>query len=271
MIHVRPPRIACVAASIGLALFCTTVAAESVSVEGLIKARNGETMTVQTAGNPNLVVVLTDKTEVGQVQGVLKIRKKGMSMAALIPGLTVKIEGTYNETNQLVAQKVSFKGDDLERAQAIQAGVHESSTQVQQNKQAIDATNVRFDQLDNYSTLAEVTVYFANGKSKVESEYASQLLEFAEKAKAVDGYNIEVKGYTSTVGSAALNQQLSEDRASEVANILIQKGHIPLSRMLAVGAMGESNPVGNDKTAEGQASSRRVVVRVLQNKAIAGK
>ena len=35
-------------------------------------------------------------------------------------------------------------------------------------------------------------------------------------------------------------------------------------------AMGESHQVGSDKTAEGQAQSRRVVVRVLQNKGIAG-
>ena len=38
--------------------------------------------------------------------------------------------------------------------------------------------------------------------------------------------------------------------------------------------MGESEQVGGDesvKTKEGQAQNRRVVVRVLQNKAIAGK
>jgi outer membrane protein OmpA-like peptidoglycan-associated protein len=34
--------------------------------------------------------------------------------------------------------------------------------------------------------------------------------------------------------------------------------------------MGESQQVGSNKTAEGQAENRRVVVRVLQNKAIAG-
>jgi OmpA-OmpF porin, OOP family len=39
---------------------------------------------------------------------------------------------------------------------------------------------------------------------------------------------------------------------------------------LAPGAMGESRQVNNDKSAEGQAENRRVVVRVLQNKAIAG-
>jgi flagellar motor protein MotB len=63
---------------------------------------------------------------------------------------------------------------------------------------------------------------------------------------------------------------LSEDRANNVTNILLQQGHVPLTNMLAPGAMGESRQVGNDNTAEGEAQNRRVVVRVLQNKAIAG-
>ena len=92
----------------------------------------------------------------------------------------------------------------------------------------------------------------------------------AEKAKTITGYMIQVKGYASSVGSVALNQKLSEDRANNVATILLQQGHIPLTNMLAPGAMGESRQVGSDKTAEGQAENRRVVVRVLQNKGIAG-
>jgi outer membrane protein OmpA-like peptidoglycan-associated protein len=81
---------------------------------------------------------------------------------------------------------------------------------------------------------------------------------------------IQVKGYASSVGSVALNQQLSEDRADSVTEFLQQQGHVALTRMLAPGAMGESRQVGNDQTAEGQAQNRRVVVRVLQNKGIAG-
>ena len=97
-----------------------------------------------------------------------------------------------------------------------------------------------------------------------------QLLALTEKAKTVEGYVIEVKGYASSVGSVALNQQLSEDRADSVTNILVQQGHIPLTRMLAPGAMGEAHQVGDDKTEKGQAENRRVVVRLLQNKGIAG-
>ena len=221
-----------------------------------------------------------------------------MSMAALIPGLQVKVEGAYDNQKQLVAKSVFFKGNDLEDAEKIQAGMHESKVEAQKqkeelakqqaelqhqqaqlteqqqklaaNKAAIDAAVARFGQLDDYYILDEVTVYFDNGKTKVDPKYNPQLLALAEKAKNVEGYVIEVKGYASSVGSVSLNQKLSEDRANSVTNILIQQGHIPLTRMLAPGAMGESHQVGNDRTAEGQAENRRVVVRVLQNKAIAG-
>lgn len=40
--------------------------------------------------------------------------------------------------------------------------------------------------------------------------------------------------------------------------------------MLAPGAMGTSSQVDSDKTTEGQAQNRRVVVRILQNKGVAG-
>jgi OmpA-OmpF porin, OOP family len=290
---------------IGLALLCTTVAAQSVEVEGLIKARNGDTMIVNTSGSPDVTVLLTDSTQVGQVQGVFKARRKQMSMAALIPGLKVKVEGSYNDERQLVATSVSFKGNDLQDAEKIEAGMHETKVQVQQNqaelekqnaalksqnealqqqqaklteheakiaanKAAVEAAIARFGQLDDYYIFDEVTVYFANGKTKVDPKYTPELLALADKAKTINGYMIEVKGFASTVGSTELNQQLSEDRADAVTNILVQQGHIPLTRMLAPGAMGETHQVSDDKTEKGQAENRRVVVRVLQNKGIAG-
>lgn len=262
-------------------------------------------MTVQTLDSSKVVVVLTDDTQVAQIQGIFKARRKQMSMAALIPGLQVQVEGSYNAQNQLVASSVKFKGNDLEDAQTIQAGLQPAKEQIQQsqqeleqqkaalerqqqemqeqqqqmaeaqakidaNKAAIEAANKRFGQLDDYNIMDEVTVYFGNGKVALDPKYEPQLLQLAEKAKTITAYTIQVKGYASSVGSVSLNQQLSEDRANNVTQFLQQQGHIPLTNMLAPGAMGESRQVGSDKTAEGQAQNRRVVVRVLQNKGIAG-
>jgi len=214
-----------------------------------------------------------------------------MSMAALIPGLPTQVEGTYDAQNQLVASKVRFKGNDLEQAQAIQAGLSETAQQAQKNKEdlekqnaalteqekkiaankaAIGANTARFGQLDDYYIMDEVIVYFGNGKVKVEPKYTPQLVALAEKGKTIDGYMIEVKGFASASGSASLNQKLSEDRANNVAQILLQQGHIPLTNMLAPAAMGESRQVAADKEADSEAANRRVRVRVLQNKAVGG-
>jgi outer membrane protein OmpA-like peptidoglycan-associated protein len=245
-----------------------------------------------------MIVMLTDTTDVGQVEGMLKARSKQMSMAALIPGLAVSVEGDYNAQNVLVASKVRFKGNDFKQAQAIAAGMHDTKAQAQQNKEelekhnaelkaqnealqkhqaaiqankaAVDAAIARFGQLDDYYIMDEVTVYFGNGKTKIDPKYASQLTTLSQKAAKVDGYMIEVKGYASAVGSVAMNQKISQERAQNVTDILLQQGKVPLTRMLAPGAMGESEQVASDKTKEGEAENRRVVVRVLQNKAIAG-
>jgi outer membrane protein OmpA-like peptidoglycan-associated protein len=104
----------------------------------------------------------------------------------------------------------------------------------------------------------------------VDPQYKPQLLQLAEKAKTINGYVIQVKGYASAVGSAALNQRLSTERADKVTDFMEQQGHIPLTNILAPGAMGTSRQVAPDTTAEGQADNRRVVVRILQNKGIAG-
>jgi OOP family OmpA-OmpF porin len=296
------------AATISLAMIVSVgglASAQSAKAQGLVTGRSGDTMTIQTADSSSVVVLLTDTTQVAQLQGAFKARRKQMSMAALIPGLQVKVEGSYNPQNQLVANSVVFKGNDLEDANKIQAGLAPAKEQIQQseqelaeqkaalarqqqemqeqqqqmkeaqdkidaNKAAIEAANKRFGQLDDYNILDEVTVYFANGKVKVDPKYTPQLLELVKKAETINGYVIQVKGYASSVGSASLNQKLSDDRAANVTNILIQQGHVPMTRMLAPGAMGESHQVGSDKTAEGQAQNRRVVVRVLQNKGIAG-
>jgi outer membrane protein OmpA-like peptidoglycan-associated protein len=303
--HKSPRTVAIALAFVTLAALNQAAFCDSVKVEGLIKARSGDSMTLQTSSESELVVLLTDTTQVGQVQGVFKARRKNMSMAALIPGLQVKVEGNYNEDRKLVATKVAFKGNDLEQAESIQAGLHETKVQNQQqqaelekqnealkahneelqkqqaqlteqqqkiaaNKAAIDAAIARFGQLDDYYIFDEVTVYFANGKTKVDPKYNSQLTALAQKATKIEGYLVQVEGYASSVGSASLNQKLSQDRAANVTNILIQQGRVPLTRMLSPGAMGESNQVGNDKTAEGQAENRRVVVQVLQNKGVAG-
>jgi outer membrane protein OmpA-like peptidoglycan-associated protein len=287
-----------------LTLTVGTAAAQSAQVQGVINGRSGPTMMVQTPSG-NVVVVLNSMTQVEDVSGLFHARKKQMGVTALVPGLQVQAQGSYNAQNQLVADTVKFNSKSLQTASDIQAGVAPVEQQTQQQQQeiaqqqaklqqqeaqiqatqeeqakhtqeiaaekaAVAAVNKRFGELGEYNIWDKVEVLFANGKVTVDPEYFPKLLALCQKAQTVKGYVIQVKGYASAVGSAALNQKLSQERAANVTEFLEQKGGIPLTNILAPGAMGTSNQVAPDNTAEGQAENRRVVVMILQNKGIAG-
>jgi OmpA-OmpF porin, OOP family len=283
--------------------FCALAAAQNNQEKGVINGRSGATMTIQTQDSGTVTVLLTPDTQVEEPEGVF--RKKHLSMTALVPGLSVDVKGYVNDENQLVAGTVTFHGSDLQTAQDIQAGLTPTEQQVQQNqkqiaaqsqqiqqqqaelqaqqeasakhaaeiaanKAAIVAANKRFGELGDYNILGEVTVLFGNDKVTIEDQYKPQLLHLAQQAKGITAYILQVKGYASKVGSAALNEKLSTERAENVTDFLEQQCQIPLTNILAPGAMGTSRQVAPDTTAEGQAENRRVVVRILQNKGIAG-
>src|ERR1700681_171388 len=84
-----------------------------VSVKGLITGRTGETLTMKTAATGNLIVVLDDSTKVQQPKG-LGLRKKEMSMAVLIPGLKISVEGTGDAQSRVTAKTITFDPDDLQ-------------------------------------------------------------------------------------------------------------------------------------------------------------
>jgi outer membrane protein OmpA-like peptidoglycan-associated protein len=288
------------------ALTIRPAVAQDTKIQGVIDGRSGATMSLKTVNSPpDTTVLLTDTTDVGEVEGLFHGRTKQMPMTALIPGLPVQVSGNTNAQNQFVADSVKFKGNDLKAAMDAQAGLQpteqkvaansaaikqtdaqvaaqEAALKAQQaqltaeqqkiaaNKAAIAEDNKRFGELGQYNILGETTVYFGNGKTSVEPQYQTQLVKLAQQAKGITAYILQVQGYASAVGSAALNQRLSSERANAVTAVLEQQGGIPLTNMLAPGAMGTSNQVDSDKTAEGQAENRRVVVRILQNKGIAG-
>jgi outer membrane protein OmpA-like peptidoglycan-associated protein len=256
--------------------FCGLAAADA-DLKGVIKVRSGDTMTVHTEDSRDVTVVLTAGTKVHETHGVIDKRHANKAVTALIPGLRVKVKGYYNDEDQLVAEVVSFSGHDLKTAQDIQAGLDPTQQQIQdlqkesaEHAAEIAAANKRFGELGEYNIMDEVTVYFGNGKAAIEDKYEPELMQLAQKAKGVTGYVIQVQGYASKVGSAAFNQKLSAERAQNVTSFLEQNCQIPLTNILAPGAMGTSEQVGSNETAEGQAENRRVVVRVLQNKGIAG-
>lgn len=69
---------------------------------------------------------------------------------------------------------------------------------------------------------------------------------------------VNVIGHTDNVGDAAYNQNLSEQRARAVANVLIGAG-VSAGRINIVGR-GEDQPVASNQTSDGRAQNRRVEI-----------
>jgi OOP family OmpA-OmpF porin len=270
---------------------------EKTKVKGLITARTGDTIVLKTSDGSTMTVTLDDDTKVQQPKG-LGIRKKQMSAAVLIPGLKVSVDGTSQDSAHVLAKSITFDGGDLETAEMIQAGLSPTEQKVaanqrniEENKQNIDAnkqniasnkaaidanaaeaaeTSRRFSELSDYDTKAQLDVHFASGTSDISAPDQEALKTLAQNAVSLTGYLIQVKGFADSSGNAAMNQKLSMERAQNVIAFLLQNCNVPVRHIVAPGAMGEAAPVASNETAAGRAENRRVEVKVLLNKGLAG-
>jgi OmpA-OmpF porin, OOP family len=144
------------------------------------------------------------------------------------------------------------------------------SQQIEKNIKDIRENTDRFDRLDDYDVKGEATVKFKAASSTLSQEDKEQLKKLAETATGLNGYMVEVKGFADSTGRAAMNEKLSEDRAKAVVGYLMRECNVPVWRIVAPGAMGEFQPAASNESASGRAENRRVEVKILVNKGVAG-
>jgi OmpA-OmpF porin, OOP family len=121
---------------------------EKAKIKGVIATRTGETLVVSTPSG-DVTVVLTDDT---------KVKK---SAAVLIPGLRVTVEGVGDSQSRVVAKSINFDSQDLETAEAIQAGATPTKQAVKSNAQNI-AANKQANQANAQATAANQVQTAAN-------------------------------------------------------------------------------------------------------------
>jgi outer membrane protein OmpA-like peptidoglycan-associated protein len=277
-------------------------------IKGVIQGRgaNGALM-VLTDDSSNVMVVMRDYTKVRRVTATgdkkmssselvpgLRVRVKGeyeaanrlvathvkfyksdQKMAQAIQGGVAPTDQRSLANQQRIEQNEKTIAQQQETLQRQAQQIASNKGQIDINAQkivattgALEATNARIGNLDDYNVISTITVYFQNGRASIAPSYKAQLQEFAGRAKGVRGYVVQVKGFASAVGADALNQRLSKQRADAVTAVLQQHG-IPPTNIVVPAAMGVSDQVAANKTAKGQAKNRRTVVTLLQNKGIA--
>jgi OOP family OmpA-OmpF porin len=270
----------------GSVAFAQITAGEKAEVKGMIIDRDGDSLTVKSADGNKVVVQLSDKTKVQQPKGVF--RHKSMAETSLIPGLAVSVKGVGTDNGQLTADSIRFSADDLKTAQQIQAGMHPTNQQVKTNAAGVannkaageanaagvaanasdvEEANKRFSQLTDWDTKGVAIMTFPTGSSVISADGKAALQQLATSAKTMKGYLIQVKGFASTSGDAKRNQELSDQRANAVVVALQQNG-VPLHNIVNPAAMGTTDPLASNETAEGRDLNQRVQVKLLVNRGI---
>jgi OmpA-OmpF porin, OOP family len=183
-------------------------------------------------------------------------------VAANVQKLEVHSGQLAGHETQLAAHK--------ENIETNQQNISANREKIEKNIGDIEEHSKRFAALTEFEVKGEATVKFKSGKTDISAEDQEQLKQLAQTATGLTGYIVEVTGYADATGGAAINTKLSEDRAKGVITFLMQQGNVPIRHIVAPGAMGEYGAKAPNETKAGRAENRRVEVKVLVNKGIAG-
>ncbi|HLH04261.1 MAG TPA: OmpA family protein [Bryobacteraceae bacterium] len=101
----------------------TFTADEEAKVSGVIVSRDGQVIKLRTADDSIGTVDITNETKIQLKKGGLFHRTSAMDAAALVPGLTIDVDGKGNEKGELVASKVQFDPNSMRASRAIDTRV----------------------------------------------------------------------------------------------------------------------------------------------------
>lgn len=181
-----------------------------------------------------------------------------------------QIEGLQKTKEQLEAERKAREAssNEVNKTKAELAAEKAARAEAEKKAAAAMASLAEIAKVKEESRGVVITlsgsVLFATGKSDL-LPIAQEKLNQVAKALNDQGFKgIVVQGYTDSVGSAADNDRLSLRRAQSVRDYLVTRG-VPSEKATAEGK-GASNPVADNKTADGRAENRRVEIVVTPDK-----
>ncbi len=181
------------------------------------------------------------------------------------------LEGRAGTLEGRAGQLETRAGQMEDQQKQTQQQVGQVKGEADQANQGVTDVNKRVTNLDTYQTTDTATVYFKTKSAVLDDQAKKDLDALAQKALAQKGYMIEVAGFADTTGKAALNQVLSERRATAVTQYLEQQGNIPIHRIITPTGMGTSHEAAANDNPEGRKMNRRVEVKVLVNQGVVGQ
>ena len=190
-----------------------------------------------------------------------------------VDSLGRSVEQTQERTRQNEAKiaevdtKAQNAANSAQQANSAASTAQNSATAANNAAKAVDT---KVDALDKASrrlvlevVLSENSGGFQFGKKELPDPAKQQIDQLISQLKQdPKAVFIEIEGHTDNVGSEEFNEKLGLERAQAVERYLYERHQVPLHKINVI-SYGMTKPMADNKTKEGRAQNRRVVIRVL--------
>jgi outer membrane protein OmpA-like peptidoglycan-associated protein len=177
---------------------------------------------------------------------------------------------SVEETQDRTRRNEQRIGDVDKKADAAGQRADAAGKSAMDARSAADAVGGRVTELDKMNrrliyevVLTDDQARFNLAKADLSPEAQASLDKLVQQLAAdPKNYYIEIEGHTDATGADAYNERLGLQRAEAVKRYLYEKHNVPLHKINVI-SFGETKPIAPNKTREGRAQNRRVVVKVL--------
>ena len=184
-----------------------------------------------------------------------------------------KVEGlskSVEETQERTRANEGRIGEVDQKAQAADQKAQAANQRAEEARSAADAVNNRADAIEKASkrlvyevVLSEDKGNFKFGKATMPDQAKGEIDQLVQTLKSEpNGAYIEIEGHTDNAGTKEYNYQLGLERAENVKRYLYEQHQVPLHKINVI-SYGEEKPIAPNKTKDGRAQNRRVVIKVL--------
>ncbi len=247
-----------------------TFAAESaldadgkITLSGLVPNEAARTKLIDAAAIRVGAAKVVDKLTVADPAAADAPEVDGLAtmIVAMPPNLYTGVAGWDGTKFSATGQYLSDASKAAFEAVATEVGVATTDLAIEPREAAsVDQAAELEKELNDLVALSPIP--FDPGKSSLLPEADAILDQVASLAKKYAGVGIAVNGHTDADGSEGGNQTLSDARANQVRDSLIERG-VPAEQLTAQG-FGESQPIAPNDTPENKAKNRRVVFTVVK-------
>jgi peptidoglycan-associated lipoprotein len=180
------------------------------------------------------------------------------------------LSGSLEETQERTRKNEERIGTVDQKAEAAGKSAADARTAADAAAAAAKEVGSRVEAVDKYNrrlvyevTLSEDQGNFKFGRTDLPDTAKARIDEVINQLKAdPKGVFIEIEGHTDNVGPKEVNDRIGMERAEAVKRYIYESHQVPLHKINVI-SYGEDKPVAPNKTRDGRAQNRRVVIRVL--------